>query len=322
VKGFDPKYKDFPDYINGITYEIWEERGIDKLEYLYSNDIPVRSPSGIVIGNKDVIKATKATLSEFPDRRLLGEDVIWSGSPDTGMLSSHRIISTASHLGDGVYGKATGKKIKFRTIADCHAINNQINDEWLIRDQGGIVRQLGMEVEDCARKQIDAEGGPENCKWPFSKSMNQVGPYQGKGNSNELGERYVDILKQIMNSDEKVITNQYDRGCHLEYPGGVTGHSYSDATEFWTNLRSALPSAKFTIEHQIGREDKNMSPRAAVRWTLEGKHDGWGVFGAPSGAELYVMGVSHAEFGPWGLRREYTIFDEVALWKQIILKTG
>ncbi|SVA95164.1 uncharacterized protein METZ01_LOCUS148018, partial [marine metagenome] len=23
VKGFDPKYKDFPDYINGITYEIW-----------------------------------------------------------------------------------------------------------------------------------------------------------------------------------------------------------------------------------------------------------------------------------------------------------
>ena len=179
-----------------------------------------------------------------------------------------------------------------------------------------------MEVEDCARKQIDAEGGPENCRWPFSESMNQIGPYQGKGNSNEWGEKYVDILRQIINSDEAVISNQYDRGCHLEYPGGVTGHSYSDATEFWTNLRSAIPSAKFTIEHQIGREDKNMSPRAAVRWTLDGKHDGWGTFGAPSGAELYVMGVSHAEFGPWGLRREYTIFDEVAIWKQIILKTG
>ena len=76
-------------------------------------------------------------MSEFPDRQLQGEDVIWSGSPDTGMLSSHRIISTASHLGDGIYGKATGIKVTFRTIADCHAINNQINDEWLIRDQGG-----------------------------------------------------------------------------------------------------------------------------------------------------------------------------------------
>jgi hypothetical protein len=34
------------------------------------------------------------------------------------------------------------------------------------------------------------------------------------------------------------------------------------------------------------------------------------------------MGVSHAEFGPWGLRREYTLFDETAIWKQIIIKTG
>ena len=33
-----------------------------------------------------------ATLAEFPDRMLLGEDVIWSGTPEEGMLSSHRIF--------------------------------------------------------------------------------------------------------------------------------------------------------------------------------------------------------------------------------------
>lgn len=33
MKDFDPKYKNFPDWINGITYEIWEERGVDKLLY-------------------------------------------------------------------------------------------------------------------------------------------------------------------------------------------------------------------------------------------------------------------------------------------------
>ena len=31
MKGFDKKYKDFPDYILGITNEIWEQRGIEKL---------------------------------------------------------------------------------------------------------------------------------------------------------------------------------------------------------------------------------------------------------------------------------------------------
>ena len=35
MKGFDPKFKDFPDYILGITKEIWEDRGISTLqEYL------------------------------------------------------------------------------------------------------------------------------------------------------------------------------------------------------------------------------------------------------------------------------------------------
>jgi len=167
VEGFDSKYVDFPDFINGITYEIWEERGIDKLLYLYSDDIILRAPPSIVIGNKPVIEATKTTLLEFPDRQLLGEDVIWSGSPEKGMLSSHRIISTATHSGDGQFGKATGKKVTFRTIADCHAINNQVNDEWLIRDQGAIVRQLGMKPDDYARKQIDLEGGRENCQLPL-----------------------------------------------------------------------------------------------------------------------------------------------------------
>ena len=31
------------------------------------------------------------------------------------------------------------------------------------------------------------------------------------------------------------------------------------------------------------------------------------------------MGITHAEWGEWGLRREYTLIDEVAIWKQILL---
>ena len=123
VKGFDPKFKDFPDYIIGITKEIWEDRGIATLHQYYAPDIVVRSPASVVQGNQGVIGATMATLAEFPDRTLLGEDVIWSGTPEKGMLSSHRLLSTATHLGDGVYGKATGKCLVYRIIADCHAID-------------------------------------------------------------------------------------------------------------------------------------------------------------------------------------------------------
>lgn len=322
MQGFDSKFKDFPDYIIGITREIWENRGIATLHHYYSDDIVVRSPGSVVVGNVDVIGATMATLAEFPDRRLLGEDVIWSGSPEEGMLSSHRIFSTATHARDGVYGEATGKQLRYRIIADCHAINNQINDEWLIRDQGAIIRQLGWEAKTYAADLIEREGGPEAAVPPLSQETDIEGPYKGRGNDDPWGAKYADILNRIMGADLAVVPAEYDRAVQTAYPGGETGVSHDAVDSFWMGLRAALPDATFSIDHVIGREDPMMPPRAAVRWSLAGKHSGWGCFGQPTGADIYVLGISHAEFGPWGLRREYTLFDETAVWKQILLKTG
>ena len=322
MKGFSNRFTDFPEYIIGITKEIWEDRGIATLHDYYAPDIPVRSPASVVKGNQGVIAATMATLHEFPDRTLFGEDVIWSGTPEEGLLSSHRLHSTATHANDGVYGKATGKRLSYRIIADCHAINNQINDEWLIRDQGAIVRQLGWEPKAYARDLIAREGGPEKCVQPFTPAIDIEGPYKGRGNDNAWGAKYADILTRIMNADFTVIPKEYDRGANLEYAGGVSALSHDGADKFWMGLRASFPNAKFTIEHQIGRDDAMMPPRAAIRWSLHGKHDGWGIYGEPTGAEVYIMGASHAEFGPWGLRREYTLYDETSVWKQILLKTG
>ena len=322
MKGFDPKFSDFPDYIIKITKDIWEERGIDTLHHYYAPDIIVRSPGSVVTGNQGVIAATMATLAEFPDRTLFGEDVIWSGTPEEGMLSSHRLHSTATHANPGVYGAPTGKKLSYRIIADCHAINNQINDEWLIRDQGAIVRQLGMDPRAYARDLIAREGGAEACVRPMTPDNDVAGPYTSTGNDNEWGAKYADILTQIMEAGFSVIPEAYDRAANLEYPGGVTTISHDGADKFWMGLRASFPSAKFTMHHIIGRDDPMMPPRAAIRWSLWGKHDGWGAFGAPTGADVFILGISHAEFGPWGLRREYTLFDETAIWKQIELALG
>lgn len=322
MKGFDPKFKDFPDYIIGITKEIWEDRGIATLHRYYSDDIVVRTPASVVIGNQNVIGATMATLAEFPDRTLLGEDVIWSGSPEQGMLSSHRLLSTATHTRDGVYGKATGKPLVYRILADCHAINNQINDEWLIRDQGAIVRQLGVDPKAYAANLIEAEGGPDHCVQPLNPAIDKPGPYKGRGNDNEWGQKYADILTRIMGADMAAIPAEYDRAVHVEYPGGHSAHSHPAVDQFWMGLRASFPDATFQIDHQIGRDDPMMPPRAALRWSLQGKHSGWGTFGAPTGTDVYLLGMCHAEFGPWGLRREYVIYDETAIWKQILLHTG
>jgi hypothetical protein len=87
-------------------------------------------------------------------------------------------------------------------------------------------------------------------------------------------------------------------------------------------LRASFPNAELTIDHQIGRQDPMMPPRAAIRFSLQGKHDGWGSFGKPTGANVYIMAAAHAEFGPYGIRREFVVFDETSIWKQILMQTG
>lgn len=328
MQGFDNQFKDFPDYILGITKEIWEDRGLGaRMKRYYHPDVMIRTPGGFAQGEPGMTQATMETLVEFPDRVLLGEDVIWSGDPEQGMLSSHRILSNATHAGDGFFGKASGKSLTYRTIADCYAHGNMISDEWMVRDNGAAVRQMGQHPRDWAAAKIEDQGGHASAKRPFTPEIDQVGPYTGRGNDNEWGARYVDFLTRLMSAEYSVIPTGWDRACHLEYPGGKTEHGHKAADAFWLGLRASFPDAAFECHHIIGREDPMMSPRASVRWSLWGKHAGWGNFGAPTGAQVYVMGISQAEFGPpnrygGGLRREYTLYDETAIWTQILLHQG
>ena len=125
-----------------------------------------------------------------------------------------------------------------------------------------------------------------------------------------------------MCSDFTSIRQNYDRALVAELPGGRPAYSYDGIDEFWMGLRASFPNAKFEMHHTIGLDEKMLSPRSAIRWSLSGKHDGLGAFGKPTGADVYIMGISHAEFGPRGIRREFTVFDEVAIWKQILLHSG
>jgi hypothetical protein len=327
VTAFSNRWPDFRDYIIDITKEIWEDRGIGTLNAYYAPDILVRSPMGIQRGNQAVIASTMATVHEFPDRQLYAEDVIYSEDAANGFLSSHRLITTGTHAADGAFGPATGKRFTVRVIADCAARPDTIYDEWLVRDYGGIVRQLGMEPESYARALIQREGGPAKASRPLTPQTDAPGVYKGRGNGNAWGARYAESLTRIMAADFAHIQTDYDRAVIGDYAGARQALGRDAVTAFWVGLRSAFPSATFAIHHVIGMDADMLSPRAAVRWSLDGTHDGYGAFGRPTGARVHVMGMSHAEFGPFGpdgvgLRREFALYDEVAIWKQILLHTG
>ncbi len=313
------RFATLPDYIQGVTYEIWEGRQIASLRRAYGTHMIMRSTAGLIIGAEAVIRDTLASQAAFPDRQILGDDVIWSGDEKAGFLSSHRSMIIGTHAGHGLFGPPSGKVVAARCIADCYVRGDVIHDEWLCYDMGGMVRAMGLSPEGFARDAIAREGGPETAVRPFTPDQNRIGPYTGQGNDHPLGERLAKILTRIMETDVAVIGEDYDRAVHLSHPGNVTGWGRPFAEAQWLQLRASFPDARFTIQHRIGRSDPGQPDRAAVRWALDGTHDGYGPFGRPTGAPVHIMGFTHAEFGPWGLRREFSLWDEVAIWKQILL---
>ena len=247
MKGFNKKYKNFPDYILKITKQIWEGKDVESIGEFYTKNIPVRSPFGITYGNKPVIEATYNTLREFPNRQLMGEEVIWNGNDDNGYHSSHRILSKGTHLGDGFYGKPTGKDIYYRVIADCACKDNQVYDEWIVRDQGAMVRQIGYTPKEFAQIMIDNEGGLERANKLFDKNdikPSNYEPEQVKINSS--GERYSKILSKVFREGYKF--QDYNRASTIYWPGNKIGHGREDVAKLWNSLKEILTDTKFTIE--------------------------------------------------------------------------
>ena len=322
MKGFDKKYKDLPDYILKITEQIWENNDVESIGKFYTKDIPVRSPFGVTYGNKSVINATYATLKEFPNRQLLGEDVIWNGNDEIGYHSSHRILSKGTHLGDGFYGKPSGKDIYYRVIADCACKENQVYDELIVRDQGAMVRQIGYSPKEFAKKIIESEGGILTASKLFNcetdKSSNYEAERYKKGSK---AEKYTEILKNIFNNSYKF--EGYDRAANIFWPGNVISHGREGIKEKWISLKSIFSNIKFTIEHVGFLEEAGQNPRVSVRWFLEGTHSNESKdYDKPSNKEIFIMGINHAEFYSNSIIREWVLFDEVAIWKQILLNHG
>ena len=268
MKGFDQKYKNFPDYILKITKQIWENKDVESIAQFYTDNIPVRSPFGVTYGNKPVIDATYATLKEFPNRQLLGEDVIWNGNDDLGYHSSHRILSKGTHLGDGSYGKPTNKDIYYRVIADCACKNNQVYDEWIVRDQGAMVRQIGFTPKEFAQMIIDKEGGADKAQQLFNSSSEMKSDYkQGIVPNDSAGGNYSKILKNIFKN--KYDFSDYARAATIYWPGNKIGHGREDIVKFWNNLKNTFSDIKFSIEHVGYLEEPDKNPKASIRWFLE-----------------------------------------------------
>ena len=321
IPGFDTDYADIVDYILRCTHRIWEQKDVGLIATHYAPDIVVHMMTGPAVGMGDVIAGTSRTLSAFPDRTLTGEAVIWSDEGGGTYLSSHRITSTATNLGTSELGPATGKRITFTTIADCLCQENLIVEEWLVRDYSAMALQLGYHPRAVARDQAKADkakgGRAEWRKVAMARVIDAaLAPFALQTlpdpTQDPHGFAHAVFDQIIAHRRFGRVRDVYSPAAHWAGPGGRRLFGWGEIAGWFTALIGSFGDARIRIQHVAAVDDM-----IAVRWELTGTHDGAALYGAATGEPVYILAVTHWRIAHGMIVDDVTVFDEVALLRQI-----
>jgi predicted ester cyclase len=326
LSGFDSDYSDIVDYILRCTHRIWEQKDIGLIETHYADDCPIHLMSGEANGLSEVIDGTLRTLGGFPDRTLVGEAVIWSGNERDGYLSSHRITSTGTNWGGSELGPATGRRVAFTTIADCLYRENRIVDEWLVRDNSHIVWQLGLDPVAVARDQAEADrrASSEPAPWRQAhlarvRAEPQTPFPDGAWPAPEQNPQAwaAAFVNRILNHRRlSQLRETHFPNVRVHAPGGRSLFGHGEAIGWWAALLGCFGAARVRADH-VAAQPTADGIDVALRWELVGIHEGPALYGAPSGRDCYILGVTHWHICAGRVTEEWTVFDEIALLRQI-----
>ena len=320
LDGFDPVYRDIVDYIVRCTHRIWEEKDIGLCRTHYSTDCELHTLAGPAVGMEIVTQNTVGALAAYADRVVLAEDVIWSEDEPGTYYSSHRIMSRSTHMGDEAgIGPATMRGSGTTTIADCKVVANRIVEEWLVRDNCRALWQVGADPRAIAETQAvnDLEGDQARHAWRAKMLADTRELPSVTVPESHPAALPAEMLRLAFAEDlygEAALS--LSPAAELRWPSNRRGFGRGYWIGCMMQLSTMLHDRTYRLEHIAARPLPHGDIAVALRWTLAGRHGGIGPWGAPSGRDLLLMGVSHYRLRAGAIVEDVTVFDEVAAMRQ------
>jgi len=315
---------DIVDYILGITFEIWEHQGAELIHRYYAPDSVVYGLDGVTRGAQGVVDNTRTVLREYPDRLLLGDNVVWCGNRSEGFYSSHRITSPMTNKGPTKYGPATGRRVHITNIADCVVENGVITLEWLVRDNLALVRQLGFDPLTAARVLARVRDSFSN-DW-LATEIHRV---RQSGNGTPVSTP-VSPRNDPEGFAQQVLTSLWHSGDRARLDLGYAPYAelYRSPVEFcvgrdylldhYAELRAAFAEAKFTLDHVAYQPVGGGGLDIAARWSVAGNHTGQFAGADPTGKPVFILGITHWRVIADRIVKEWTVFDQLGVLSQIV----
>jgi predicted ester cyclase len=190
-------------------------------------------------------------------------------------------------------------------------------------DNADMVRQLGFDLREMAREignrraddqvsvpsfepeRLPGQGKPAYRTYHPSQSLDVVDFLQSTYH-NVLNRR---MLKTVYDSHMSSVQVLSSNGRRL-----YGRHQYQ---AFLLSLLATFPDLAFQIDDLYWMGNDNDGYRTAMRWSIVGRHDGWGIYGAPTGRPVHMWGITQHNIRHGRIAEEWMLFNEFALMQQI-----
>lgn len=293
-------HRDVSDYIEKITYAIWNRPGRDPelVSRYYGPSTTIQTDGGDILGAQQVIDNTQARLRAFPDFDGVIADTVWTGSEATGYRTSMRWTWTATNTSSTVFGPATGKPAQHSAIANCVIEGDQIVDEWLSSNTLSLVRQLGFSEQHAVTSWKASDPGPVSGKRP-SWNVTPDGP----------GSTVAELLDGVFNRrDLSVVEHGYSQGATQQRGIDRSSPSRAGIRHWYEQWLDRCPALSWSVDDSYWLPAEDQRPaRVATQWTLHGE-----TYDAP----FRIAGISHHHVQEGRVVAEWTEYDQLALLAQ------
>lgn len=326
MKGFEPTYVNIVDYIVRITHKIWEEKDIGYIYDTYSHDCKVWDDFGLQYGRDKIVADTVHTNNAFPNIRLVADEVIWAGDDAVGFHTSHRTKIFGTNSGYSKFGPPTGRSVKLWCIANCIARENEIFDEYVNYDTGALIKQLGFDVIETARRLAEDSTSVGLAENFLASEPSRLGG-QNKPSRRDLPSLPEEDPKTYVEAAFHNIWNRRDFSsidkiyAQSVIHTGSTDRVYKGPGQirsFVMSMMAMFPDLSLRVDEVYWMGNPEDGIAAAIRWSASGTHAGHGIYGSPTGREVQLRGITQWDIREGQVQNEWALFNELGVLMQIL----
>jgi predicted ester cyclase len=188
-----------------------------------------------------------------------------------------------------------------------------------------LVQQLGLDPIEVAKKAARSTqhlapsinfGLPETAEAGLPPK-----PFIPTSDEFEIGEFMLELFNKVWERRSfNNVKKFYEEKAVVHYICNRDLVGANEIQGMFISLFASVPNAKLILERiTCNKRDSDQDWDVAVRWRLQGIHEGTGYFGAPSGKPIDIFGINHYKIRNEKIVEEWLLFDGMEVLRQIYL---